>query len=399
MIDIESVSLKKSKVLLRVDFNVPMSGATILDDKRILAALPTIKFLMDKHEKIVICSHFGRPKGKIDEHLSLKPISDYLEKLLKIKIEFLDIFRNELNTIYEKYHSSKNKMFMLENLRYDEGEEKNNDKFSKMLSQFGEIYVSDAFGTSHRKHSSTYGVTNYIPGYAGFLIKSEYQIISNIMNKPLNPLIVIIGGAKISTKLELIKNFVNKADTIILGGGLANTFLTALGHNLGNSLIENDMLKIAKEILYDLEKSKTKLILPKDFRISRSFSEDWIVNQKAKIIKLNEFGNEGMVLDIGPETQKIIKKIITEANSIIWNGPLGVIEKEHYSIGSKFIANEIINTNTPTIIGGGETAYVISMITEKIPSNIHVSTGGGATLELLSGKNLPGLICLNGKKR
>ena len=159
------------------------------------------------------------------------------------------------------------------------------------------------------------------------------------------------------------------------------------------------MLKIAKEILYDLEKSKTKLILPKDFRISRSFSEDWIVNQKAKIIKLNEFGNEGMVLDIGPESQKNIKKIITEANSIIWNGPLGVIGKEHYSIGSKFIANEIINTNTPTIIGGGETAYVISMITEKIPSNIHVSTGGGATLELLSGKNLPGLICLNGKKR
>ncbi|MDH5402333.1 MAG: phosphoglycerate kinase [Candidatus Heimdallarchaeota archaeon] len=391
---IADVNLQDKTVLCRVDYNVPIENQQIQDDERIVRSLNTINYLLKLNCKIILCSHLGRPKG-IDSNLSLKPIADHLEKLLNQNVTFIEALSFE--RIKVSIDSSTNKVILLENIRFHEGETKNNEELSQNLANLAEIFVSDAFGTVHRAHASTVGVTRYIPGYAGYLVNEEYEKISKAMYQPDKPVLAIIGGSKVSTKIDLIKKFVESVNTIVIGGGMSFTFFKMMGYNVGNSLVEDDMLETAKYIIETAEKNNVSIILPADIKLSKTFNEPWLEDGEVKIVSVTDIPDESMGLDIGPKTINLILESIRNANTIFWNGPQGVFEKELYRTGTVEIAREIINKNTTTIIGGGDTAYALKYLNQEIPENIHLSTGGGATLELLSGIQLPGIMCLQGK--
>ncbi|MBF0489613.1 MAG: phosphoglycerate kinase [Candidatus Omnitrophica bacterium] len=386
---IKDISVKGKKVIIRVDFNVPLDEhAVITDDRRITAALPTIQYaLKEGASKVILMSHLGRPKGTgFEAEFSLKPVAVRLEQLLKEKVAFLSDCIGD--PVKEAIAKSSERVVLLENLRFHKAEEKNDPAFAKELASLADVYVNDAFGTAHRAHASTAGITQYLPSVAGFLIEKELQYLGSAINNPKRPLVVILGGAKVSDKIELIKNLIPKANSIIIGGGMAYTFLKAQGINVGNSKLEKDKVDMARDLIEQAKKAGVELALTTDFVITQSFTSD-----DCKISDTIPDGWES--LDIGPKTRERYKEILSKAKTIVWNGPLGVFEREAYAKGTRFIADYLASLKDVTvIIGGGDSAAAVAKfgLEDKMT---HISTGGGASLEFLEGKELPGIAALN----
>lgn len=391
---IRDADLKNKVVLLRVDYNVPLEGDVVKDDTRMVRSLPTINYLLENNASLILVSHLGRPEGKVIPNLSLKPVAKHLSTLINREVKFVNstvgvAVRNEINKIQP------GQVILLENTRFNLGEKSNDSIFAKELASYADIFVSDAFGTVHRAHASTVGVSSYLPSYAGFLVQEEYERITKAMDSPQIPALAIFGGAKVSTKLDIMNKFLEFVNILVIGGGMAYTFLKAKGYEVGNSLLEVEMIDTAKELLLKAEKKGIEIILPIDIRVSKSFEEAVIENGVAKIAPANDIPIDMMGLDIGPESEKLMSEAIKRAKTIIWNGPMGVFEKKLYRSGTTQIAKAVIERNVNTIIGGGDTAYAINLVgIDSIPKNIHISTGGGASLELLSGLTLPGIDCL-----
>lgn len=391
---IRDADLKNKVVLLRVDYNVPLEGDVVKDDTRMVRSLPTINYLLENNASLILVSHLGRPEGKVIPNLSLKPVAKHLSTLINREVKFVNstvgvAVRNEINKVQP------GQVILLENTRFNLGEKSNDSIFAKELASYADIFVSDAFGTVHRAHASTVGVSSYLPSYAGFLVQEEYERITKAMDSPQIPTLAIFGGAKVSTKLDIMNKFLEFVNILVIGGGMAYTFLKAKGYEVGNSLLEVEMIDTAKELLLKAEKKGIEIILPIDIRVSKSFEEAVIENGVAKIAPANDIPIDMMGLDIGPESEKLMSEAIKRAKTIIWNGPMGVFEKKLYRSGTTQIAKAVIERNVNTIIGGGDTAYAINLVgIDSIPKNIHISTGGGASLELLSGLTLPGIDCL-----
>lgn len=386
--------LKGKKVLLRVDFNVPTDKkGKITDSARIEEAIPTIQYLKKQKAKIIIISHFGRPDGKIIKELRMDNIAKKLAKLLKSPVKKLDeILGKSTESVIEKMKDGQ--IVMLENIRFDSGEEKCDKEFTKKLAALGEIFVNDAFGTAHRRHSSTAGLADYLPAYAGFLMEKEIKGLSKVLNeKPKRPLTMIFGGAKIDTKIGIIKQFLKKADYFLIGGGLANTFLHAAGYNVGNSLYEKDKVDLAREIMLSSEKNKERFILPHDVVVADEISE----NAKILNLPIQDVIGSMRILDIGRWSIERFNEIISKSKTIIWNGPVGLSEYKKFSNGTRQIAKNIAKSKGYSVIGGGDTAEAIKRMGLDESDFSLVSTGGGACLEFLSGEKLPGIECLKSK--
>ena len=387
----QNLVLKDKKVLLRVDLNVPMKNGAITETSRIEKIIPTIKLLIEKQAKIIVLSHIGRPKGKIVEEMSLEPISKKLAFLLNKEVLFNKNIINE-NTLSEVNKIPNGSIMMLENIRFNEGEESNDSKFSKKLSNLGDIYVNDAFSCSHRAHASTEGITKYIPSYFGLQITEEINALKKITSEIKRPVTLIIGGSKISTKIKIINNLIKKFNNIIIVGGMANTMLKHTGLKVGKSICENDCGALIKEILENSNKYNCKITCPVDVVVSKNL-EDMGKNKDIK-----EIDDDEMILDIGPKTISSIKKIINDSNTVLWNGPAGYFENLNFQNGTKQIL-EIISQKTKndkifSVAGGGETVAAINKF-KKLDSFTFVSTAGGAFLEHLEGKTLPGIKALN----
>ncbi|MHA2098176.1 MAG: phosphoglycerate kinase [Candidatus Kariarchaeaceae archaeon] len=395
---IKDIDPKDQKVLCRVDYNVPMKNGKIIDDTRIVSSLQTISYILERGGLIILISHLGRPKG-YDEKLSLKPIADHLSNLLNRSVMFCpELVGERAQSLIEGMSKESYQVVMLENTRFEKGETKNDLELAKSLASFADIFVSDAFGTAHRAHASTEGVTKFIPGYAGYLIEKEYNQILSAISKPQKPLLAIIGGVKVSTKLSVIKNLLKTVDDMIIGGGMAYTFIKAQGGSIGNSLVEDDMIDDAKSLLNLANDNQVQIHLPKDIRLALDFDTPLIENDAVKIINSYQIPEDAMGLDIGPESEIQFIDVINRANTIIWNGPMGVFESVLFRSGTNSIAKSVFKRGVNTIIGGGDTIYAINVADiVSIPNNIHISTGGGASLELMSGKELPGISCLIGK--
>ena len=392
---IEDISVNDKKVLVRCDFNVPLDeNGIITDNTRIVAALPTIKKLIEKKAKVILCSHLGRPKGEVNLKYSLKPVAEELSRLLNIEVKFSkDTIGEEAHELAESLKSGE--ALLLENLRFDAREEKNDDTFAKELAGLCDgIYVNDAFGTAHRAHASTEGVTHYVDvAVAGFLMQKEIEFLSSSLENPEKPFISILGGSKVSDKIGVIENLIEKVDEILIGGGMAFTFLKAEGYNIGKSICEEDKIEEAKNIMSKAESKGVKIVLPKDVKITTEFSNDTPERQAG----ISEIPNDYMGLDIGDNTCKEFAEELKKAKTILWNGPLGVCEFDKYCIGTEKVAEAIAeNQNAISIVGGGDSVAAIKKL--KLEDKFtHISTGGGASLELLEGKELPGLQCLTDK--
>jgi phosphoglycerate kinase len=382
---IKDIDVKGKKVLVRVDFNVPLKDGKVSDDTRIVAALPTINYLLDQGAMPILCSHLGRPKGGPTPEFSLKPVADYLQGLVKNKV----IFSPEcVGPIASKAAADlkPGEILVLENTRFYPGEEKNDPEMSKQLASLADIFVDDAFGSAHRAHASTVGVTNYLPSVAGFLLEKEIKFLDQAVEDPKRPFVAILGGAKVSDKIGVIKNLLTKADTVLIGGGMANTFFKAQGFSMGDSLVEAEVLDVASDLL---KQGSTKLHLPVDVVIADKFDN----TAQTKIIAAGPVPDGWRILDIGPETVKNYSKIISTAGTVVWNGPMGVFEMSNFAKGTFEIAKAIADSKSISIIGGGDSAAAIqqSGLADKIT---HISTGGGASLEMLEGIQLPGLTAL-----
>lgn len=390
---VKDVNLKDKKIIMRVDFNVPLDNElNITDDIRIQAALPTIKYILSQNpSKLVLMSHLGRPKGAVVESMRLTPAANHLKELLGEDVLKLDDCIGE--AVKKAVDESQARVIILENLRFHKEEEKNDPAFAKQLADLADVYVNDAFGTAHRAHASTEGITKYLPAVAGFLLEKELTYLGKAVQDPEKPFVVILGGAKVSDKILLIDNLISKADTIIVGGGMAYTFLKAQGVNIGNSICENDKLDLARELLKKAEEKGVKLAITEDYAIVDDFNND----ASKKIVDEIPEGWES--LDIGPKTIESYKKILSTAKTIVWNGPMGVFEKDAFVDGTKAIAEYLATLkNATTIIGGGDSAAAVKKfgLDDKMT---HISTGGGASLEFLEGKELPGVAALNDNQK
>ena len=389
---LRDINVKGKKVIIRVDFNVPLDASfNITDDRRIAAALPTIQSALSSGaSKVILMSHLGRPKGTgFEKEFSLAPVAKRLQELLKEKVLLLNDCVG--TAVKEAIAKSSERVVLLENLRFHKAEEKNDPAFAKELASLADIYINDAFGTAHRAHASTAGITTYLPSVAGLLIEKELQYLGNAINNPKRPLVVILGGAKVSDKIELIKNLIPKANSIIVGGGMAYTFLKAQGISIGNSKLEKDKVDLARELMEQAKKAGVEFALTTDFVITQSFTSD-----DCKISDVIPDGWES--LDIGPKTIKRYEAILAKAKTVVWNGPLGVFERDAYAKGTRAIADYLASLKDVTvIIGGGDSAAAVSKfgLEDKMT---HISTGGGASLEFLEGKELPGIAALNDKK-
>ena len=386
-----NLKLKDKKVLLRVDLNVPIKDGTITETSRIEKIIPTIKLLIEKEAKIIILSHIGRPKGKVIREMSLEPISKKLASLLNKEILFNNKLINE-NTISEVNKITNGSIMMLENIRFNEGEELNDKEFAKKISNLGDLYVNDAFSVSHRSHASVESITKYIPSYYGLQITEEINALKKITSEIKKPVTLIVGGSKISTKIKIINNLIKKFNNIIIVGGMANTMLKHTGSIIGKSICENDCESLIKEILENSNKYNCKITCPLDVVVSKNLEG----SGKNKDIK--EINKDDIILDIGPKTIASIKKIINDTNTVLWNGPAGYFENSNFQNGTKQIL-EIIeqktkNDNIFSVAGGGETVAAINKF-NKLNSFTFVSTAGGAFLEYLEGKDLPGIRALN----
>ena len=389
---LNSFDLKDKRVLIRVDYNVPIEKGVVKDAYRIQSSIPTIKECLESGASVVLMSHLGRPKGKFNEDYSLISVGEVLSDFLEIPIKFSDdcISEDSINVTIGLHPGE---VHLLENLRFHPGEEENDIEFSRLLSKHGQIYINDAFGTSHRSHASNVGVTdNFIHKGMGLLMKKEIQYLQNKFKNPKQPLILLLGGAKISDKIDLIEKFLIDANTILIGGGMAFTFLKAMGLDTGKSIIDEQMISVANRIIKKARQNRVKLVLPIDFVIADS------IDNPSKIeIMSSDSVSSGMIgLDIGPETIKLFSDVLSKAGTILWNGPMGVFEKKDFENGTKEIADflsELKDENIITIVGGGDSASAIRKFS-NIENITHVSTGGGASLELLSGKNLPAIEAL-----
>jgi len=392
LLDIKKSEISGKKVLVRVDFNVPLQQGRILDDTRILATLPTISYLAKNKAKVILTSHLGRPNGKVEEHLRLKPIAKRLEELVGKQIHTVDNCIGP--SVNQKINTLENgEILLLENIRFHKEETTNDPDFSKELTKSIDFFVNDAFGTSHRAHASISGITKYIKGYAGFLLKKELDVLSRITSNPARPFIAIIGGSKISTKIGTLLALSNSVDMIIIGGAMAYPLLKSKGIHIGNSFCENDSLDIANEFLKEMNRSSVKLLLPQDHIVTQNIESNNHITTK------NENIPEGfMGVDIGPKTIQIIQQELNKAKTILWNGPLGIFEKDAYAKGTMDTAIHISNLNATSIIGGGDTVAAIGNagVTKKMT---FISTGGGASLEFIEGKLLPGIISLETKQK
>jgi phosphoglycerate kinase len=393
---IDDVILKGKKVLVRVDFNVPMTAdLKVSDDKRIVESLPTIKKILAEGGAAILMSHLGRPKGKPTPEFSLKPVAAHLGKLLGKDVKCAeDCVGKAARAAVDAVKPGD--ILLLENLRFHAEEEKNDDAFSKELASFGDVYVNDAFGTAHRAHASTEGITRFLkPAVAGYLMKKEIEYLTKAVGNPERPYVAILGGAKISGKIDVIQNLLPKIDALIIGGGMAFTFFRAQGIEVGDSLVEQEKLALAKQILDDAKAKHMRLILPVDCVIADKFDND----AQRKVVAVNKIPTGWRGLDIGPETVKIINMELRRAKTIVWNGPMGVFEMSNFANGTMEVAKLLVGATqagATTIIGGGDSAAAVAQAgLEKQVS--HVSTGGGASLELLEGKVLPGLAALDTK--
>jgi phosphoglycerate kinase len=386
---IKEADVKNKKVLMRVDYNVPLDNGKVADDTRIKASLETIEYLIENDAKIILMSHLGRPKGNKDDKLSLKPVAEKLSKILKKDVDFADDCIGDL--VKEKIDKmNKGDILMLENTRFHAEEKENDKEFSKKLAEHADIYVSDAFGTAHRAHASTEGVSKHLPSYAGFLIEKEIEALSPLLKDPDHPFLIIMGGAKIDTKLGVIKEYIGKADKILLGGGLANTFVYARGFDVGESLCEKDKIEEAREMMLTAENQGTEIIMPDDFVVADEVSE----GAMAADIETGSIGGNMHMLDIGSNALENYIEILKEAKTIIWNGPVGLYEKKPFDRGTKEIAKALTKVDAKTYIGGGDTLDALKRFDINQNKFTHVSTGGGAMLEFLEGKELPGIKIL-----
>jgi phosphoglycerate kinase len=390
---VRDVDVKGKRVLVRVDFNVPLSDSNgdkeVADDTRIRAAIPTIKFLLEQGAAIILMSHLGRPKGEVKQEYSLKPVAEHLSEVLEMLVAFSD------DCIGDKAEQAASalkpgEVLLLENTRFHAGETKNDPTMSKQLAKLADLYVNDAFGSAHRAHASTEGVANYLPAVAGFLMEKEIRYLGQAIENPKRPFIAILGGAKISDKIGVIRHLLKKADKVIIGGGMANTFFFAQGYPVGDSLLEEEALDTAREIV---EESGDSLRLPFDVVIADAFSND----AKTKVMGMGPVPVGWRILDIGPETIKAYRKVILDAKTVVWNGPMGVFEFPKFATGTFEIAKAVSESQSVSIIGGGDSVAAVQQagLAEKID---HLSTGGGASLEMLEGKDLPGLVALMDKK-
>ena len=385
---IRDIDVKGKRVLVRVDFNVPVKEGVVGDDTRIRAALPTINYLLENGAALILCSHLGRPKGEVKPEFSLRPVAEYLGKLLGRPVAFAE------DCIGPKADEAAKALkpgdvLVLENTRFHAGETKNDPEIAKQLASLADVYVNDAFGSAHRAHSSTEGVAQFLPAVAGFLLEKEIKYLGQAVANPEKPFVAILGGAKISDKIGVIKNLLTKADSILIGGGMANTFFKAEGYPVGDSLVEDEALDTAKEIL---EQAGTKFRLPVDVVIADKFEAD----AAQKVMATGPIPDGWRILDIGPETVAHFSKIIGDAKTVVWNGPMGVFEFPAFAKGTFAIAQAAAESDAVTIVGGGESVAAVkqSGLADKIT---HISTGGGASLEMLEGLTLPGVAALQDK--
>lgn len=393
---ITDLEVRSKRVIVRVDFNVPMSKTEegkITDNARIVAALPTIKYLIENNAKVILLSHLGRPKGEAKKEFSLAPVAKELSKLLNKDVKFLQSNLVVDDNVKDEVLKLKDgEVALLENTRFRNEETKNIDDFSKELAELGELYINDAFGTSHRAHCSNVGLCKFLPSAVGFLVEKEISIMGKALSNPERPFVAILGGAKVSDKITVIENLIEKVDSIIIGGGMAFTFLKSLGYSVGKSLLEEDKIDFAKELIEKAKSKNVKILLPIDVVVSKEFSND----SEFKIVNIDSIGDDYMGLDIGEKTVKLFSDEISNAKTVVWNGPMGVFEMSNFAKGTFEIAKAITESEAISIIGGGDSASAAekSGYKDKIT---HISTGGGASLEFLEGKILPGIDSIDNK--
>lgn len=389
---VKDIDVKGKKVLVRCDFNVPQDeNGNITDNRRIVSSLETIRYLLEKGAKVILCSHLGRPKGEVKKEFSLAPVAKELSKLLGKEVKLAeDIIGESAKRLTANMQEGD--IVLLENVRFDAREEKNDPEFAKEMAALAEIYVNDAFGTSHRAHATTAGVADYLPAVSGFLIEKELDFMGNALENPQRPFIAILGGKKVSDKIGVINSLLEKVDTLIIGGAMAYTFFKAQGYNVGDSICELDKLDLALELMEKANQKGVKLMLPVDTKIGKEFEKD----TESKTVKCTQIPDGWEGFDIGEETIKIYQEELKNAKTIVWNGPLGLFEFEQFAIGTNEIAKTLAKVDAVTIIGGGDSAAAIEKIglSDKMT---HISTGGGASLEFLEGKKLPGIECLQDK--
>ena len=390
---IQDIDVSGKRVLVRVDFNVPLAeDGTVSDDKRIVAALPTIRYLLEHNAKVILCSHLGRPKGQVNPKYSLAPVGARLSELLPdTKIWFAeDTVGESAKTAIDDMKDGE--IVLLENVRFYPEEEKNDPEFAKKLASLADIFVSDAFGTVHRAHASTAGVAAYLPAVAGFLIGKELGVMGEALDNPKRPFVAILGGAKVADKIGVIKNLLGKCDSLIIGGGMAYTFLKAQGYGIGTSLLDAESIDLAKDIMAEAKAKNVNFLLPIDTVVATEFD----ANAEHKVVPSTEIPDGWMGMDIGSKTAELFKKTIVEAATVVWNGPMGVFELPAVAEGTKKVAEACAECAGTTIIGGGDSASAVKKLgfADKMT---HISTGGGASLEFLEGKTLPGVAVLNDK--
>ena len=389
---IKDIDLKGKKVLVRCDFNVPYDeNRKITDNRRIVAALPTIKYLLENNCKVILCSHLGRPKGEVKPEFSLDIVAEELSKLLGKDVKLSkDVVGEDSKKLAEELKEGE--VMLLENVRFEAGEEKNDEELSKKFASLAEVFVNDAFGTAHRAHSSTTGVASYLPAVSGFLIEKELTFLGNALENPERPFVAILGGKKVSDKIGVINSLLEKVDTLMIGGAMAYTFFKSMGYSVGNSICEEDKLDLAKELMEKAKAKGVKFMLPVDTKVGKDFAPD----TESQTVKYTEIPDGWEGFDIGQETIEMYSEELKNAKTVIWNGPVGLFEFEQFAIGTNAIANVLADVDCVKIIGGGDSAAAVEKagLSEKFT---HVSTGGGASLEFLEGKKLPGIEALQDK--
>ena len=388
---VENLDVKGKKVLVRCDFNVKMENGVITSDKRVVAALPTIKYLIENGAKVILCSHLGRPKGEVNPEFSMKPVAECLAGYLGQEVKLAaDVVGESAKALAAELKDGE--VMLLENVRFEKGETKNDPELSKQLADLAELFVSDAFGTVHRAHSSTAGVAAYLPSAVGFLIQKELEVMGGALENPVRPLVAVLGGAKVSDKIGVIENLIEKCDTIIIGGGMAYTFFKAMGHEIGTSICENDKIELARDLMAKAREKGVNFLLPVDNTIGKEYKEDTLCMR----IYSDSIPDGWMGLDIGATSQELFAKSIQGAGTVIWNGPMGVSEWANFAAGTTAVAQAIADSGAISIIGGGDSAAAIKKLgfADKMT---HISTGGGASLEFLEGKELPGIACISEK--
>ncbi len=388
---IEDIDVSGKRVLVRCDFNVPLKDGVITDDKRIRESLKTINYLREHGAKLILCSHLGRPKGEFAPEFSMAPVAKRLSELLGVEVKLAsDVVGASAQKLASELKPGE--VLLLENVRFEKGETKNDPELSKKFASLAEIYVNDAFGTAHRAHSSTAGVADYLPAVCGYLIQKEISIMGGALENPKRPFVAILGGAKVSDKIGVINNLLEKVDTLIIGGGMAYTFLRAKGYDIGKSLCENDKLELASEMMDKAQAKGVKFLIPIDNIVGREYNE----NTEFMTIDSDELPNDWMGLDIGPKTSKLFADAIKGAGTVVWNGPMGVSEWKNFANGTIAVAKAVAESGAISIIGGGDSAAAVEKLgfADKMT---HISTGGGASLEFLEGLVLPGIACLNDK--